>query len=135
MVGIAGNQLDSLPIVTAAAYIETMSGPIIGIFNQYAYLKGGRTIHSVPQLEKYGVHVDAKWLSEGGTQCARVESYTIPLSISSALAYMKIRKPTEQEFQEHCHVNFTSDVPWNPSDFNNKYEAPDNFIFDATDDL
>ena len=43
---------------------------------------------------------------------------------------MKIRKPTEHEFQELRHVIFTSDVSWNPSEFNHQYDAPDISLFE-----
>ena len=35
--GIAGNRLDDLRIVTAAGFIESTEGPVIGIFHQYAH--------------------------------------------------------------------------------------------------
>ena len=42
--GIARNMLLNLPIVTGAASSDTMDGPIIGIFHQYAYYsKGNRS--------------------------------------------------------------------------------------------
>jgi len=34
--GIAKNELKNLPISTGAAYIQSLSGPIIGLFHQYA---------------------------------------------------------------------------------------------------
>ena len=36
VMGIAGNSLDDLRIVTAAGLIESTDGPVIGIFHQYA---------------------------------------------------------------------------------------------------
>ena len=47
---------------------------------------------------------------------------------------MKIRKPTEHEFQELRHVIFTSDVSWNPSEFNHQYDAPDISLFETSHD-
>ena len=35
VLGIAGNSLDGLRIVTAAGLIESTNGPVIGIFHQY----------------------------------------------------------------------------------------------------
>ena len=37
VMGIAGNCLDDLRIVTAAGLIESTNGPVIGIFHQYAH--------------------------------------------------------------------------------------------------
>ena len=49
--GIAGNSLDDLRIVTAAGFIESTKGPVIGIFHQYAHHGKGKSIHSVPQMQ------------------------------------------------------------------------------------
>ena len=55
--GIAGN-MDDLHIVTAAGLIESTEGPVISIFHQYAHHGKGKTIHSVPQMQDFDVHVD-----------------------------------------------------------------------------
>ena len=44
VMGIAGNSLEDLHIVTAAGFIESTEGPV--------------SIHSVPQMENFDVHVD-----------------------------------------------------------------------------
>ena len=45
--GLAGDQsLSGLPLCTVAGLIHTQKGPIIGIFNQYAYSGRGHTVHS-----------------------------------------------------------------------------------------
>ena len=51
--GIAGNCLEDLPIITAAGFIESTEGPVIGIFQQYAYYGKRKTIHSVSQIEHF----------------------------------------------------------------------------------
>ena len=51
VMGIAGNSLDDLRIVTAASLIESTEGPVIGIFHQYAHHGKGKSIHSVPQMQ------------------------------------------------------------------------------------
>ena len=86
--GIAGNMLLDLPIVTGAAFIETMDGPIIGIFHQYVYYSKGKLIHSVPQLESYENQVMCTSRKKCGMQ--RVVSrggWIIPLHIRGGLPY------------------------------------------------
>ena len=55
--GIAGQALKDVPICTVAGLIQTTSGPVIGIFNQYAYTGQGFSLHSVLQFEAFGLRV------------------------------------------------------------------------------
>ena len=48
--GIDNHQMINLPIVTAGAVAKAKDGEVIVIVNQYAYISGGRTIHSSIQL-------------------------------------------------------------------------------------
>ena len=50
VMGIAGNSLDDLRIVTAAGLIESTDGPVIGKFHQYSHHGKGKSIHSVPRM-------------------------------------------------------------------------------------
>ena len=80
--GIADQTLTNLPIVTAAGFIETMRGPIIGIFHQYAHNTAGRTIHSLGQLRSFGLDIcDKSRLLNGQQQITTPDGYTIPLAI------------------------------------------------------
>ena len=56
-VDIDNHQVTGLPIVTAAAKVETTSGPVILLLHQYAYLGQGKTIHSSGQMEHYEIDV------------------------------------------------------------------------------
>ena len=49
--GIDNHQLPHLKIGTFGATVNTQNGPVILIFNQYAYHGSGKTIHSSLQLE------------------------------------------------------------------------------------
>jgi len=51
--GIDNHEVTGIPIVTAGGVINTQHGPVIAIMPQYAYLGGGKTIHSAGQLEYY----------------------------------------------------------------------------------
>ena len=68
VVGVTDHVLESLPIVQAAAKIETLTdGPIIAIFSNYTLRSGPRrTIHSNGQLESFGLLVDDHAQSVGG---------------------------------------------------------------------
>jgi hypothetical protein len=114
--GIAGNNLEDLPIVTAAGLIETNDGPVIGIFHQYAYYAQGKTIHSVAQLENFDILIDSRSRKKGGKQRVLTpDGWVIPLHIRNGLTYMDMRPPTEREYCALPHVVFTSDDSWDPS--------------------
>ena len=115
VLGISKNALNDLSICTVAGYILTTEGPIIGVFHQYAHVGSGDTIHSVNQLASFGIKVDERPASVGGTQrIVTPEGFVIPLAIRGGLAYMDMRPPTEEEVKRLPHVTFTSDVPWDP---------------------
>ena len=119
--GIAGNNLDDLPIVTAAGLLQTTDGPVIGIFHQYAYYSKGKTIHSVPQLEHFDILVDCTSRKKHGKQRIQTpDGFVIPLHIRNGLAYMDMCPPSDDELEALPHVIFTSDVPWDPSCLDNE---------------
>ena len=49
--GIDNHEVTGLDVVTAATVLNTSQGKVIGIFNEYAYLGKGSSIHSSGQLE------------------------------------------------------------------------------------
>ena len=51
IVGIDNHELTGLDVVTAASLLDTNQGKIIGIFNEYAFLGKGNSIHSPGQME------------------------------------------------------------------------------------
>ena len=58
VIGIAGNSLEDLCIVTVACFIELTDRLVIGIFHKNAHYGKGKSIHSIPQMEHFDVHVD-----------------------------------------------------------------------------
>jgi hypothetical protein len=87
-----------LPIVQAASLIQTKSGPIIGIFNQYAYTGKGRTIHSSLQMESWGVEVketSRKAHMPGKQRLVMVDGHRIPISIRNGLPFIDMTYPTQ----------------------------------------
>ena len=58
--GINDTVIADVPIGTVAGLIQTNEGPAIAVMHQYAYVGTGDTIHSVNQLECFGLNVDDK---------------------------------------------------------------------------
>ena len=118
VVGVTNDVLPDLPLVQAAAKIETVDdGPIIGIFSLYAKRNNnGRTIHSEGQLESYGLVVDDKSRTAGGTQCIITnEGYVVPLHICQGLPYLDMSVPSSDDLDSLPHVFFCADTPWDPA--------------------
>ena len=56
--GIDSHEVTGLDAVTAVTLLNTSQGKVIGIFNEYAYLGKGSSIHSSGQLEWFKTNVD-----------------------------------------------------------------------------
>ena len=115
--GIDNHEVTGLDVVTAATLLNTSLGKVIGIFNEYAYLGKGSSIHSSGQLEWFKTLVDEKSIKVGGTQLiTTLDGYSVPLLIRDGLAYAtSLRKPTDQDMDTYPHVFFTSPDEWDPS--------------------
>ena len=115
--GIDSHEVNGLDVVTAATLLNTSLGKVIGIFNEYAHLGKGSSIHSSGQLEWFKTHVDEKSIKVGGTQLiTTLEGYSVPLLIKDGLAYAtSLGRPTDQDMDTYPHVFFTSPDEWDPS--------------------
>ena len=115
--GIDNHQCTNIPIVTAGAVTRSQHGPVIIIMNQYAYIAGGKTIHSSGQMEAFKNDVNDKSIKvSGGTQCITTpDDHAFPLNIKSGLPYMNIRPYTDDEWNTLPHVILTSYDEWNPT--------------------
>ena len=115
--GIDNHEVTGLDVVTAATLLNTSLGKVIGIFNEYAYLGKGSSIHSSGQLEWFKTHVDEKSIKVGGTQLiTTLDGYSVPLLIRDGLAYAtSLGRPTNQDMDTYPHVFFTSPDEWDPS--------------------
>ena len=115
--GIDNHEVSGLDVVTAATLLNTSLGKVIGIFNEYAHLGKGSSIHSSGQLEWFKTHVDEKSIKVGGTQLiTTLEGYSVPLLIKDGLAYAtSLGRPTDQDMDTYPHVFFTSPDEWDPS--------------------
>ena len=80
--GIDNHEVTGLDVVTAATLLNTSLGKVIGIFNEYAYLEKGSSIHSSGHLEWFKTNVDEKSIKVGGTQLiTTLDGYSVPLLI------------------------------------------------------
>ena len=115
--GIDNHEVTGLDVGTAATLINTSQGKVIGIFNEYAYLGKGSSIHSSGQLEWFKTTVDEKSVKVGGTQLiTTLDGYSVPLLIKDGLAYAtSLGRPTDQDMDTYPHVFFTSLDEWDPS--------------------
>ena len=115
--GIDNHEVTGLDVVTAATLLNTSLGKVIGIFNEYAYLGKGSSIHSSGQLEWFKTNVDEKSIKVGGTQLiTTLDGYSVPLLIKDGLAYAtSLGRPTDQDMDTYSHVVFTSPDEWDPS--------------------
>ena len=114
--GIEDQVVSDLPLSTVAGYVDTVQGPIIAIFHQYAHYGKGHTIHSTNQLKHFKLLVDDTPRSLGGKQrIITPDGYIISLSNCQGLAHMDMCPPTNHELDQYPHVMFTSDLPWNPT--------------------
>ena len=115
--GIDNHEVTGLDVVTAATLLNTSQGKVIGIFNKYAYLGKGSSIHSSGQLEWFKTNVDEKSVNVGGTQpITTLDGYSVPLLIKDGLAYVtSLGRPTDQDMDTYPHVFFTSPDEWDPS--------------------
>ena len=115
--GIDNHEVTGLDVVTAASLLNTSQGKVIGIFNEYAYLGKGSSIHSSGQLEWFKTNVDEKSVKVGRTQLiTTLDGYSVPLLIKDGLAYAtSLGKPTDQDMDTYPHVFFTSPDKWDPS--------------------
>ena len=115
--GIDNHEVTGLDVVTAATLLNTSQGKVIGIFNEYAYLGKGSSIHSSGQLEWFKTNVDEKSVKVGGTQLiTTLDGYSVPVLIKDGLAYAtSLGRPTDQDMDTYPHVFFTSPDEWDPS--------------------
>ena len=115
--GIDNHEVTGLDVVTAATLLNTSQGKVIGIFNEYAYLGMGSSIHSSGELEWFKTNVNEKSVKVVGTQLiTTLDRYSVPLLIKDGLAYAtSLGKSTDQDMDTYPHVFFTSPDEWDPS--------------------
>ena len=132
---IDNHEVADLDVVTAATLLNTPQEKVTGIFNEYAYLWKGSSIHSSGQLEWLQTHVHATSVKVGGTQLINtLDGYSVPLLIKDGLAYAtSLGRLTNLDMDTYPHIFITSPDKWDHS------QVPDQFfgdpMFDACGDF
>ena len=132
---IDNHEVADIDVVTAATLLNTPQGKVTGIFNEYAYLWKGSSIHSSGQLEWLQTHVRETSVKVGGTQLINtLDGYSVPLLIKDGLAYAtSLGRLTNLDMDTYPHVFITSPNKWDHS------QVPDQFfgdpMFDACGDF
>ena len=132
---IGNHEVADLDVVTAATLLNTPQGKVTGIFNEYAYLWKGSSIHSSGQLEWFQTHVHETSVKVGGTQLINtLDGYSVPLLIKDGLAYAtSLGRLTNLDMDTYPHVFITSPDKWDHS------QVPDQLfgdpMFDACGDV
>ena len=132
---IDNHEVADLDVVTAGTLFNTPQGKVTGIFNEYAYLWKGSSIHSSGQLEWLQTNVDETSVKVGGTQLiTTLDEYSVPLLIKDGLAYAtSLGKSTDQDMDTYPHVFITFPDEWDPSQVPDQpFGAP---MFDAHGDF
>ena len=111
---IDNHEVADLDVVTTATLLNTSQGKVTGIFNEYAYLWKGSSIHSSGQLKWLQTHVHETSVKVGGTQLiTTLDEYSVPLLIKDGLAYAtSIGRSTDQDMDTYPHVLITSPDEW-----------------------
>ena len=123
IVGIDNHELTGLPVVTCAAKFETNDGPIVGIFNEYAYYGKGLSIHAPGQFEHFGLAVDERSVKVDGKQrITTLDGRAIPLHIKDGLAYIhSLGIPSDNDMNTLPQIIFTSPDTWDPGVLDHSY--------------
>ena len=132
---IDNHEVADLDVVTAATLLNNPQGKVTGIFNEYAYLWKGSSIHSSGQLEWLQTNVDKTSVKVDGTQLINtLDGYSVPLLIKDGLAYAtSLGRLTNLDMDTYPHVFITSPDKWDHS------QVPDQLfgvpMFDACGDF
>jgi hypothetical protein len=121
--GLDDTEVKDLVIGTGRAIVETSSGPVVGLFPQYAFYGGAESVHAPAQLRSGGLLVDDCPRGNGGRQmlvtaCGKY----IPLAIRGGLPHMDMRLPLPGECDgRYPTVAFTSEAAWVPTVLDNEW--------------
>ena len=132
---IDNHKVADLDVVTAATLLNTPQGKVTGIFNEYAYLWKGSSIHSSGQLEWLQTNVDETSVKVDGTQLINtLDGYSVLLLIKDGLAYAtSLGRLRNLDMDTYPHVFITSPDKWDHS------QVPDQLfgvpMFDACGDF
>jgi hypothetical protein len=74
-------------------------------------------------MEAHGADInDCSCLLPGGKQRILIDGYQMPLDFKNGLPYLRCRIPTPGELKSLPHIIMTSDVEWDPSQYDKDLE-------------
>jgi hypothetical protein len=128
--------MTDIPITTCACKLKCAKTgkTLIAFWNQYACQEQadgygtGQSIHSVAQLEDFGLKVHDK-ITEGNTRIVHLDGYEFSMYVRGGLCYIQQKRCTVEEFGKYDHVLMTSDMGWNPETYDTKEQ------YDDSDDI
>ena len=127
--GCFENQISDIPLATVAGLVESTTGPVICIFHEYAHLGKGKTIHSIAQLEDFGLEVNERSVKNrqkpGKQRIVTPTGRVFPIQIRNGLPKLDMSKPTEEQFETLPHEIMTRDDIWDPSLLDNELDLAD----------
>jgi hypothetical protein len=123
VIGLAGHKVSQLRIVTAQALVTTHKGDAIATFHKMALLGKDKSILSCLQMEAHGVDInDRSRLLPGGKKRILIDGYQLPLDFKNGLPYLWCRMPTTKELVSLPHIIMTSDIDWEPSQYDKELD-------------
>jgi hypothetical protein len=136
VVGLAGHKVSQLRIVTAQALVSTHKGDASATFHQMALLGKGKSILSCLQMEAHGADInDRSKLIPGGKQRILIDGDQLPLDFKNGLPYLWCRNPTNGELESLPHIIMTSDMEWDPSQYDKDLDDVAAFYDPSEEDL
>jgi hypothetical protein len=123
VIGLAGHKVNQLQIVTSQALVSTHQDDVIATFHQMALLGKGASILLCLQMEAHGADInDRSCLLPGGKH------------FKNGLPYLRCRKPTKNELASLPHIVMTSDVDWDPHQYDKDIDNLEEF-HDPSEDV
>jgi hypothetical protein len=96
----------------------------------------GMSILSCIQMEAHGADInDHLKLLPGGKQRILTDGYQMPLNFKNILPYLWCCKPTNGELESHPHIIMTSDVEWDPSQYDKDLDDLAAFYDSSEEDI
>jgi hypothetical protein len=79
-------------------------------------------------MEAYGADInDRSCLLSGGQQRILIDGYQLPLDFKNGLPYLRCRKPTDDKLSSLPHIIMTSDVDWDPKQYDLTFDEIEHF--------
>ena len=126
--GLDNYVMTDIPIGTCACKLKAETGEtVIAFWNQYACAESadgygtGQSIHSVAQLEDFGLIVHDK-VTKGDMRIIHPDGYVFKMYTKGGLCYLPQARCTVEELGKYPHVLMTSDMTWDPTKYDTEYE-------------